>query len=751
MMKNLVRDYLEFARGEKKFSLWSILIPLGLLTRFIVRIRTFFYDHGILPSFETPIPVISVGNITFGGTNKTPFVEMLATNLQRSGLRVGIVSRGYGGNTLAPVLLKGNNASRDLVGDEPLLLSSRLENIPIAVSKDRIKDVDLLRREGVHLILADDAFQHRRLGRDVDIVLVDALCPFGNGQFSPSGILRETPDSVKRADIVVITKSDQVEKCVLEDLKRKLLKWVPSDKLFCSKLEITSWSIWDDSWKNLNRTNPEGLKVVAFSAIGSPDSFIRSLKDNGLVVLQENLFKDHHRFSISEIMEMSESLDSLNGDLLACTEKDIFNLPEDLGEKYRFLVPRISTVIDNETQFYNVISECLRPRIVVTSNGFGEDSIGALLAARIQKRFPLARVSGFPIVGLGEHYSRKNIEVISCPHISPTGGVIKYSARAFFQDIRAGLVKNIISQIKAWKILRWKVRTVVCVGDVYLLLQTLIGQGQVPLLVATAKTVYLTGHWKLEQFILKHRCRRVWTRDAETAQELLNSGADAVFNGNPIMDLIEDSSEGNDPWPAGSSRRILLLPGSRARAYGDVGLLLDAAVILNRRFSSSFVAVVAPTLDVKKILSMNPGWNKLESEPCVIEREGVKVLLYKGSLVDAARNAEILLGLGGTANQVCAGLGVPVVSILEKGKLVQKKLLGDSELLVKAAPDALAEAAVRILSEPELGSWMSRAGKVRLGCPGALENVVEYLDSNLGWNLRSQVYSQLCSFFSLRN
>jgi tetraacyldisaccharide 4'-kinase len=98
-MRNLVRDYLQFAKGEKKYSLWGVLFPLGFLTRLIVRVRTFFYDHGILPSYETDLPVISVGNITFGGTNKTPFVEMLARDLDKAGLKVGIVSRGYGGST----------------------------------------------------------------------------------------------------------------------------------------------------------------------------------------------------------------------------------------------------------------------------------------------------------------------------------------------------------------------------------------------------------------------------------------------------------------------------------------------------------------------------------------------------------------------------------------------------------------------------------------------------------------------------
>lgn len=748
-MRNLVRDYLQFAKGEKKYSLWGLLIPLGFLTRVIVWIRTFFYDHGILPSFETALPVISVGNITFGGTNKTPFVEMLARDFEKTGIRVGIVSRGYGGNTSEPVLLKGENAPREVVGDEPLLLSSRLVETPIAVSRNRLKDVEVLHRERVEIVLADDAFQHRRLGRDVDIVLVDALCPFGNGHFAPSGILREVPDSLKRADIVVITKSDQVEKHVLEELKGKLRKWVPETKLFCSKLELPSWSIWNGSWNPVRTEDLGGKIVVAFSAIGSPDSFFRSLKDAGLKVVQENHFKDHHRFSTDEIEFMWSSKSSLNADLLVCTEKDIFNLPEGIERSYSFLVPRISTVLEDEQRFYAEVAECLCPRVVVTSNGFGEDSIGALLARRIQDRFPVARVYGFPIVGLGEHYSRKDIEVISCPHISPTGGVIKYSASAFLKDIRAGLARNILKQIRSWKGFPWKVRTVACVGDVYLLIQTLLGQGQVPLLVATAKTVYLTGHWKLERFLLKHRCRMIWTRDEETAQELRCSGSKAVFTGNPIMDLINDSVKDKDPWGEGSGRRILLLPGSRSRAYQDMDMLLDAAALIHDAMDSIFIAVVAPTLNVENILSQNRGWNKLETDTCIIERNGVRVFLYDGALVDAARSAEIVIGLGGTANQVCAGLGVPVVSILEKGKLVQKKLLGESEVLVNGDSCALAGAAMSILEDSELRSTMSLAGKKRLGGPGSLDSIVEYMGNDLGLEVRCRVQSILSRNFNL--
>ena len=153
-----------------------------------------------------------------------------------------------------------------------------------------------------------------------------------------------------------------------------------------------------------------------------------------------------------------------------------------------------------------------------------------------------------------------------------------------------------------------------------------------------------------------------------------------------------------------------------------------------------FVLVPAPTLDMNRLLSGLSGWSR---EGDWIFSDSLRVRLHCASLAVAAREADLLLGLGGTANQVCAGLGVPVVSIIEKGKLVQKKLLQDAELLVEGTPEALSEAAVRILNDPALRGRMKKAGIQRLGGAGALNSVVEYAADPLGWSVRHKVYSRL--------
>jgi tetraacyldisaccharide 4'-kinase len=155
-------------------------------------------------------------------------------------------------------------------------------------------------------------------------------------------------------------------------------------------------------------------------------------------------------------------------------------------------------------------------------------------------------------------------------------------------------------------------------------------------------------------------------------------------------------------------------------------------------------------IDVNKLVENIDGW-VLTPGSDMLESEGIKVRIYRGEVADAALGADLLIGLGGTANQLCAGLGVPVVSILEKGKLIQKKLLKEAEILVKAEPQELAKAAERILSDPELKKSMKEAGIRNLGGFGALDHVVEYCASALGWDNRCAVYEKYRSFIEKKS
>ncbi|MDR1874253.1 MAG: tetraacyldisaccharide 4'-kinase [Synergistaceae bacterium] len=748
-------DFVRGAEGRKRFSAWLLLAPSSWAGLLLVVVLDFLYRHGLKRIQEPAIPVISVGNISYGGTNKTPFVEMLCRMMREKGVSAGIVSRGYGGANSDVLVFENGKANRRAVGDEPLLLSSHLPDVPVAISRDRAAGLLALERRGIELAVADDAFQHRRMARDVDVVLIDAACPFGNGRLIPAGILREPIENLRRAHIVVVTKVEEVDRDTLSALHERLSRYVPPERIFDARLVVRDRTLWDgESFRPLTSTM-RGRGVLAFSAIGNPDSFIHSLRKEGADVLAERHFRDHHLYTAADMEELAAAARASDAEFLACTEKDVYNLPCSWKPGFPLVVPRVATTLDDPERFCEVLVDCLRPRLVVASNGYGEDAIGVLMAQKLRAAFPEAEVTAFPLVGRGEAYRTSGFSVGSTPSVTPSGGVLKYRLRDLWGDIQAGLFGHIREQQGDWRKIANTVRTPICVGDVYLLLHALWGQGVAPLFVATAKTVRLSGHWRLERFIIHRYSRRTWTRDQDTADQLSASGADAIYAGNPIMDLLGDVPAAPSKGPAtplkGSATPlkgsmtplVMLLPGSRLRAYDDVQLLLDAVEKLQARKACGYVMALAPTIDPVRLLSSCRGWRlQLESEP-VLTRGGVRIRLHRGNVAAAASEAMLLIGLGGTANQLCAGMGIPVVSIDEKGKRVQKKLLEDSEVLVEPTSDALAGSAFRILTTPGLYKKMSDAGRSRMGEPGALDSVARYAGEVLGWRVRCRVYGKL--------
>ncbi len=724
----MLRFYMRHARGERISLLINIIFsPLEFLVALVISFMDFLRRHGLLKVEEPPLPLISVGNLTYGGTNKTPFVEMLAKFARENGVRAGIVTRGYTGKTHNVILIRNGEGKRELTGDEPLLLSRELPDVPVAVAKKRTDGVRMLKSSGVELVVADDAFQHRVLGRDVDVVLIDTLCPFGNGKLIPSGIMREKISALKRADIVVLTKSDQVEHEKLRKLREIVSEYVKPERIFTSRLEIDSWI--------LRGTNAILRKVFAFSAIGSPESFTRLISSEGFIITGEKIFTDHHKYSRSDIEEIKSLALSSGAEAVICTEKDLYNFPENYewSHEIPLIIPKVKAVVNEPEKFFPALIECLRPKIIVASNGYGEDAIGVVLAKKLREKFPFSEISAFPLVGRGEAYSREGFEVKSAPSVTPSGGVVKYSVKDLWGDMRAGLLKHIRSQLGDWVKIAGEIRTPICVGDVYLLLHTLLGSGKRPIFTATAKTVYLSGHWRIERAIINKFTLRTWTRDKKSAEQL---GGKAVYSGSPVMDLLEGEINHE------SGDVILILPGSRLRACKDVKILLEAVEILHQNGENNFRMVLAPTLPVEEFFAAceNLGWLKTSD---VLTKNNIKISLTTETVATASQNVKILLGLGGTANQLCAGLGIPVVSIDEKGKRVQKKLLGDAEILTEANAQALAEVVMKILRDNKLYDFMSRSGRERMGEPGAVENIVKYTCEILGWNIREEVYEKL--------
>ena len=745
-MSKILRSYLSYVRGEKKFSLWAVFYPFQFVTRAWMKLRIEMYKRGLFSVTDPVLPVISIGNNSLGGTNKTPMSEFVVRQFLEAGIEAGLVSRGYHTRDHDPLWVGQDekSMSREIAGDEPLMLAKRLPDVKVVVSRDRIEGVRLLASLGVKVAVTDDTFQHRRMARDVDIVLVDSTCPFGNGQVLPAGSMRESMSAYKRADIVVLTKANQVAKDDIERIKIRLRPWVSQEKIFTAGIKLECWKrIFMANEENLDGACVPGGRYIAFSAIGNPEGFYKFIKGTGVKVAAERSYRDHHIFSPDDISSLDRLASELDADGFVCTEKDLVNLRVK-GMSRPLYVPCIAVSLDDEDAFREKISEKLKPRLLVASNGHGEDAIGVVLAKKMISRFKSAEVSAFAFVGSGRQYEREGISVIS-PHAEmPSGGVIKYSVSDLLNDLAHGLLGVMRSQIRALRALCGLYRTPVCVGDVFLLAAVLWGQGVKPLLVATAKSVHLGGHLRIERWLLKKRSRFVWTRDAETAEELKSCGIDAVFCGNPVMDLI-DLNAASPPLWEGDGFKVVLLPGSRPRAYEDIRMILGAAELLSKKVKSSYVIVPAPTIDICRMVADLDGWN-ISRDGGEIESADISVKIYRGQVAEAAAGADLLIGLGGTANQVCAGLGVPVVSILEKGKLRQKKLLKDAEVLVKADPSELASAAERILTSPDVMKEMRSAGIRNLGQTGVLDKVVEYCATGLGWDNRCMVYEAYAEY-----
>ncbi len=315
----------------------SIRFFLGILNFFskgytlAVRVRAWLYDHAFLPQFPLGCQVISVGNVTAGGTGKTPIVEILARTLTEEGRKVAILSRGYRSKkravteTQPRVVSDGRHVLLDseMGGDEPYMLARNLPGVVVLVDKDRVKSGRYaIANFGCDVLVLDDGFQYRRLRHTHEIVLVDSTNPFSNGHLLPRGTLREPAAHIRRADFIFITKSNGDTGI----LRARLKKLNP-------RAEITECRHSPKYFKNaygaeeLQLEALKGKKVVALSGIASPQSFEASIMKMGATILSRERFSDHYRYRPQEIINIINNADELGADYILTTEKDAVRLP----------------------------------------------------------------------------------------------------------------------------------------------------------------------------------------------------------------------------------------------------------------------------------------------------------------------------------------------------------------------------------------------------------------------------------------
>lgn len=273
-----------------------------------VRLRNWSFDRGWKKSEAAAVPVVSVGNLTLGGTGKTPCVEYVARYFRRHDRRVTILSRGYG-------VEFGCN-------DEAMVLEENLPDVPHLQGPDRgaLARVAVEELDSEVLVL-DDGFQHRRLRRDLDLVLVDATCPWGHGHLLPRGLLREPPRSLRRAHLVLLTRCDQVAPEVVTRLKDEVQRWAPQAFIAETTHEPAAWI-------NVHRQSASfealtGRPVAGFCGLGNPDAFRRTLEAQGLKVIAWRTFADHHAYTREDIESLRNWARGLPADaFVATTQKD---------------------------------------------------------------------------------------------------------------------------------------------------------------------------------------------------------------------------------------------------------------------------------------------------------------------------------------------------------------------------------------------------------------------------------------------
>ena len=329
-----------------------------------IKLRHTLFDMNILHSERFDIPIICVGNITVGGTGKTPTVEMLVAHYSEE-YEVAVLSRGYGRNTKGYRVVETTDNYRQ-VGDEPLQIKRKFPNVKVIVCEKRAFAIHRIQEEfpEVNMIIMDDGFQHRYVDPLINIVVVDANRPIERDHLLPYGQLRDTADSLVRAHYFIVTKCPQDMKSLQMRLFRMYLVTKPSQEIFYSStVSAPSCSVFAD----IDKSIPHGSEVIAMSGIGDNDAFVRSLQLRYKVVAKLE-FEDHHSYRMNDLRCMQELLEAYPNAVIMTTEKDAVKLgnssaiPSQMREKI-FYEP-LSMIFRGEgrSELFNMIDNDIKNR-----------------------------------------------------------------------------------------------------------------------------------------------------------------------------------------------------------------------------------------------------------------------------------------------------------------------------------------------------------------------------------------------------
>jgi len=339
-----------------------LLLPISWLYGLLIQLRNLCYDVGIFRVESISAKVISVGNITTGGTGKTPVVEWIVGRLLKRKVRVAVVSRGYGRSSRGTMVVSDGRSIRstpDRSGDEAFQIARKFPEAIVLVDEKRVRGArHAMTQCGAGVIVLDDGFQHRSLHRNLDIVLVDVDQPLRGTWMLPSGPRRESVRDLKRADIVVLThRSAEKRGTMNAELKR-----ITRAPQFEAVFPPTSLVRLSDGMRQ-SPDKVRGNSCIAFCGIARPEAFGRMLEDLGLTTKEFQKFPDHHRYTDQDLEFLASIIERMNPNFVLTTEKDAIHLMDDVAQRFRQRYPlyyiEIETHISDDSHFLQLLDKAL--------------------------------------------------------------------------------------------------------------------------------------------------------------------------------------------------------------------------------------------------------------------------------------------------------------------------------------------------------------------------------------------------------
>jgi 3-deoxy-D-manno-octulosonic-acid transferase len=340
----------------------AVLRALSVFYRGGQDLRAAAYAHGLLRSFRLDRPVISVGNMSLGGSGKTPAVLAICRILLQRNLRPVVLTRGYGGRSTGAVQVlegeKDGKANPGVTGDEPRMISDRLPEVPVVVSPDRVAAgryaLDVFRPD---VFVLDDGFQYLRLRRDLNLLVLDSMRPFGNGFVFPRGLLREAVRQMARADAVLLTHvADPVE---TEELRRFLERYRPELPVFTSRHAIVHL-VHMSTGRVLSIGEMEPVRIMAVAGIGQPDRFFKMLQDRRMTIAAACEYSDHYRYTEDDLQMLESEARRRNAAMIVTTEKDAVRIESLRGSLELWWSARLELEIDHAPAFESVLERAVR-------------------------------------------------------------------------------------------------------------------------------------------------------------------------------------------------------------------------------------------------------------------------------------------------------------------------------------------------------------------------------------------------------